>query len=532
MRKLLRIRTCAILMALIVAMSAFTGCQSGSGDATSSSTTTTEASATSTGDGKLEPVTLEWYSFMNDQKDTDMVWQKALNPYIEEKINAKINYHFFQWDDYATKMSTMVGSGQPMDILAAVWYKYTFPNVAQQGVLAPIEDLLETYAPNTYKLVPEALWKGVTVDNHILGIPAYKDSCQLPSFVWNKTFADKLGVDPSKVEWGSLYDLLPTLYEASAKKDQLFPEEKNIPIMDWDTTLNYYSPYETINGLAVANIPGIEAYAGKGTGETIFNVYDTEEFRKYAMTKKEMVEKNVYSYDGNQFAGADTVRAEGKLFGYATMGLVSTDPKEFGPDSDMKLSNSKYVFTETSSPQASVQCISATSKNKERALMFLDLVNTDSFVATTLRFGIEGEHYKKTSDGLISFEGTPRNGDPANRGYFHWYGWYFGSLFSSAIPEGNPADLWDRLKSFNEKAIISDNMGFIFDTKPVTNEIAACTTVIDEYLPNLNAGKLKDVNANIDEFVAKLKASGSEKIVEEAQKQLNTWRASVGKTVK
>ena len=36
----------------------------------------------------------------------------------------------------------------------------------------------------------------------------------------------------------------------------------------------------------------------------------------------------------------------------------------------------------------------------------------------------------------------------------------------------------------------------------------------------------------IDQFVADLEANGIQKIIDEVQSQLNTWRASVGKTVK
>ena len=47
-----------------------------------------------------------------------------------------------------------------------------------------------------------------------------------------------------------------------------------------------------------------------------------------------------------------------------------------------------------------------------------------------------------------------------------------------------------------------------------------------------DAHKSDDIDAQIDAFIQKLKDNGSDKVVEEAQKQLSEWRASVGKTVK
>jgi putative aldouronate transport system substrate-binding protein len=59
-------------------------------------------------------------------------------------------------------------------------------------------------------------------------------------------------------------------------------------------------------------------------------------------------------------------------------------------------------------------------------------------------------------------------------------------------------------------------------------QIAACDSVIGEYENNLRFGFIPEdeVDANIDEFLAKLDASGASKIVAEAQTQLDAWRAA------
>ena len=50
-------------------------------------------------------------------------------------------------------------------------------------------------------------------------------------------------------------------------------------------------------------------------------------------------------------------------------------------------------------------------------------------------------------------------------------------------------------------------------------------------LIGVDASRYKaDVDALVDEFIAKLQASGSQRIVDEAQAQLTAWRASVGRT--
>ena len=113
-------------------------------------------------------------------------------------------------------------------------------------------------------------------------------------------------------------------------------------------------------------------------------------------------------------------------------------------------------------------------------MMVLELVNTDDFVATALRFGIEGEHYNLDAEGRADFAGT-KNEDPANRAYYTWYGAQFGALTHVHVPSTYPSNFADLLVKLNESANTQTNMGFIFDTTSVQNEIGACNNVIKEY---------------------------------------------------
>ena len=106
-----------------------------------------------------------------------------------------------------------------------------------------------------------------------------------------------------------------------------------------------------------------------------------------------------------------------------------------------------------------------------------------------------------------------------------------------AVPSGTDPGLLDGLKAANESANTNSNMGFIFDPKPVENEIAACSSVVGEYTTDLIWGfKALEgeayevvepkVDAWLDEFLAKLESSGIQKVLDEAQSQLDTWRAA------
>ena len=51
------------------------------------------------------------------------------------------------------------------------------------------------------------------------------------------------------------------------------------------------------------------------------------------------------------------------------------------------------AYVDTTSSQGAMMAISTASKNPERAMMFLNLLNTDPYLMTLLNYGIEGVHY-------------------------------------------------------------------------------------------------------------------------------------------
>ena len=150
-------------------------------------------------------------------------------------------------------------------------------------------------------------------------------------------------------------------------------------------------------------------------------------------------------------------------------------------------------------------------------------------LATVIRFGPEGDGWTD-QDGDGIFEDGVKNAGPSNRWWYHWYGWYFGSIIVSKYPEGYPSGFGQLVREFNNNSNQESNLGFIFHAEPVANEIAACNNVVSEYAGILKAGQSDDVDRLVDEFIQKLKDNGSDAVVEEAQRQLAHWRACVGKS--
>ena len=482
--------------------------------------------AVAEGAATLEPVTLEWYVAEDSMPDNQAVFD-ALNAYFKEKINATVNFHFIPISEYAQKVSTILMSGQTVDIVNAN-SELNYVEYVKKGAFVPMEELVKQYAPQTYAMIPESFWSAMYVDGHMYGIPSYKDSCQMYCMLYNSTMADALGLDMSTLSINNYRDIVPFLYKAKELRDAKLPEDAALPMTRNFPDLDSWAQHESINGLAVVNVPGIEDFAGMGSGEKVFNKYATAEYRDLCKTVAKMVTDGVLPFDLFNFDTSRVYNKAGKYIladigsGYVT---VNKDQNSTIWDTAMVPFNKRVAST--AYLHNAVECIGASSKNPERAMMLLELLNTDNYVATTLRFGIEGIHWKMSDvQGVLDFTGT-KNGDAANRGHYYWYGAQFGSFIHSYVPAGYPANFTELILEANASAIADTNLGFVFDPTPVQNEIAACSSVIGEYERNLKFGFIPEdeVDANIDEFLAKLNASGAEKIVAEAQTQLDAWRA-------
>ena len=166
---------------------------------------------------------------------------------------------------------------------------------------------------------------------------------------------------------------------------------------------------------------------------------------------------------------------------------------------------------------ATMQAINRNSKNPERAMMLLELLNTDKDLYNLLNFGIKDKHYKIDADGFM----VP--GDD-QKGYNPYVPWMFASNYLANVEKGMPKTVWEDTKKINESAIPSKLLGFTFDAEPVKAEIGQTNAVYDEYSRAIDLGVASEAKYN--EFVAKLKAAGSDKIIAEMQKQIDAWKTS------
>ena len=256
------------------------------------------------------------------------------------------------------------------------------------------------------------------------------------------------------------------------------PEYDEYPLCGNVTAeLPYHFQLETFldHFYAVANIEPFNNVAAYDS-DTIFNLYETDEYREYARGRQRMVEKGIFAYD---YTGKTEWNYSGALFGFAGWGYTYMQDNLYGDAFTTKMIVSDRIWTETKNYFSAGTAISAKCAELERAMMILNLVNTDPEFATMMRFGIEDEHYIYDDNDKMQFEGSKRNsGERADWGYYYWYAAPVGNLLIVNAPEGLTGPdgiMLKEMERYNNEAVIPTHMGFVLDVNPIANEIAATT---------------------------------------------------------
>jgi len=165
--------------------------------------------------------------------------------------------------------------------------------------------------------------------------------------------------------------------------------------------------------------------------------------------------------------------------------------------------------------------INYNSENKERAMMLINLINTDVKLYNTMSFGVEGKHY-------VLKEGhreLPEGFTAEKSGYNPDTAWMFGNSFNAYPAKGVDAGAFKRQQEFDKNAQPEPALGFAFDPEPVKAEIAQVTSVLEELLVPLVAGAV-DPDEYYPKLLEKLKNAGADRIIAEKQKQLDEFLAS------
>ncbi|OPA74018.1 ABC transporter substrate-binding protein [Paenibacillus selenitireducens] len=166
---------------------------------TGSSTDTSEA-------GGQKPVEIS--IFAQQESGIDLI-NNGFSKFLENKFNAKFNWQIIPTDGAKEKRQISLASGDYPDSYMLTGYIDQFSQAdvlkyGKQGVILPLNDLIDQYAPNIKAAIEsnESLRSFVTApDGNIYGLVAYSECfhCSYPNKMWiNTKWLEKLKLEMPK----------------------------------------------------------------------------------------------------------------------------------------------------------------------------------------------------------------------------------------------------------------------------------------------------------------------------------------------
>ena len=148
-----------------------------------------------TSEDTSEAVKLLWYQWGDPAEDSDMIYDE-LNRLSAEAINTTVDYQFAD----NTKANLIISTDEYYDMVFSCAWQTNYVQNANKGVFAELEDILPTAAPTLYNFLPELVWQGCTVNDHIYMVPVYKDSAAAQMWRMDKSLVEDAGITEADLD--------------------------------------------------------------------------------------------------------------------------------------------------------------------------------------------------------------------------------------------------------------------------------------------------------------------------------------------
>lgn len=452
-------------------------------------------------------VTVDWYWVGNQEEPDNDLISGEISKLTQQKINAKVQMHTFDWGSYLTKIDLMIASGEKVDLVSTTMLP--FHQMVAKDYFIPLDELYATYGKDMAQYMIDYNLEGCRVNGKLYAIPTPKEAGGCYGYVIRKDYVDATGVDLSKVK--TLEDMTPIW----AKFKQYDP---NFAIY------NNMVAYLDLMGFQVLGDGPGRIY--KNDAPTVVNEYEHPAFQAAVKVWREWYEAGYINREtatpGFAHTAAlrdDKIQAIG---GQCKNGIEAEVSAGIG---------GKYEFTKVIiQPPIAVtftgyECafaIPRTCPNPERVMMFLNLLMSDPQIHNLANFGIEGRNYITLPDGRIDF---PPGVAASSLTYIPNVVWENGNAFISKWWSTYPVDHVARLRAYNATVQPSVALGFSFDAEPVKAEIGACANVENEFKYAVLSGA-QPPESYLPRMLQQYKAAGIDRIIAEKQRQLAAWVAS------
>lgn len=475
----------------------------------------------------LEPVTLRmWFHGSNVTPDASAKVMETLNPILQEKLNVTLEPIWGTWGDFDVAASTDLQGGASADIyFTCNWSQNEYNKYARDGYWVKLDDMLPEYGPDLLELIPQGLWDCATTNGYdgmgVYAVPGLKDTATQYCWDVNGTLLSELGYDVDAVCAAGL-DYFSPEFEEMLQKAKDAKGAGFYPLLIEAVVLERMATKTAIvtGDLGSANMLSYyydAEHPSTDLGNKLVNKYGTEEFKRFVEKTYEYAQKGFISPEcqnaetANDFRTACQTKGE-YLFGTQSYAYGCEIEYSAARGIDVRMVPTTAPYMDATSGQGAMMAISASSKNPERALMFLNLLNSDPEIMTMVNYGVEGFTYNKNEDGTITFI------DENRATYSPWRNGV-GNIRILPATSDEGLTYWDDFAAYYDSAEALPIGAFAFDSTDVSDEAAAVVGVWAKYGMNLMSGAV-DPATELPKFLDELNSAGIDTIVDAANAQL------------
>lgn len=431
--------------------------------------------------------------------------QDEINAYIGDKINVQIDLHEFANSEYKDKANLALGNGEIDLLWTASWIDtIKTDDLVKGNAVADLTSMVQNY--DFYKAIPDYVWNSSTYSGKNYFIPVYKDSAEGYDLMFRKDLVDKYGWDLSKVK--TLKDIEPMVADCKA-------EGLKYPYLTQHTEMFFRYYLDKFDFFSQREFLAVD----KSKDEVVDTVL-TPEYEEFCTLMGDWAEKGYISEDDLTKATPDTA-TQTQDWGISWWTDIPNNKEadtRYSQEVEMVKITDNWVHSNSS--LGSCYAVSSTCSDEEidACLKFLGILFTDKYVADLYTFGIEGTDYNLVDGKVDTIE---------NRLYDHDM-WESAPVTALTLEAGEPDNKIELYDAFNSGAKSSIATGFRFDKSSVDVAFTACVQVFNEYGYTLQHGAYKpaDVPGAIQDYQKALDEAGYQKVLAEAQKQYNEWKAT------
>lgn len=451
------------------------------------------------------------YSVLDDVKEV----LEAINEITIPEIGVEVEFKFVDARDAYSEYSLWIGNGKHVDLM--IMNNQDITTYINRNMLLPIDDLLETYAPDIAGFMKEegySLTEGSIVNGEAYGFTIISELLGSGGGLWIPLrYVEEAGLAYEKEHIYSLKEL-DVLF---AELKELYPDKYplgQITSGNNFSTLGYYD--------SVGNGLGTDATLGTlMEGDTeIENFFETENYKEFLEYLRSWYLKG-YIYSDAAITDAENIDfvKEGIVLSWpfaSTPGLVSES--NFGEK--IVCLRTTEVTLGAAHTKLGFWAIPITSTNPEAAMRFMNLMYKDNRIANLIQWGIEGVHYvlKDAENGLIEY---PEGENAQTVGYYNPLNLYGDRR---KVYSMETAELRQEYKDYSEEALNNPKeiRSFQYSSFNMAAEIDAVQEVIEKYVPVLESGSV-DLEIYYPQFLEELEKAGMSEIIADKQAQYDAW---------